>query len=118
MSVGVDPKNPTSPAPPTLRSAAAPPFARPAPSAPPETSTAAAPSRRGLTMLVVLSVLAILGIGFGVHQYLYAQHHASTDDAQVEGHIIPVLPKVSGFVQSVNVIENQPVKAGDVLVRL
>jgi membrane fusion protein, multidrug efflux system len=38
------------------------------------------------------------------------------DDAQVDGHIMPLSTKISGQVQQVNVIEGQVVHAGDVLV--
>jgi membrane fusion protein (multidrug efflux system) len=42
----------------------------------------------------------------------------STDDAQVDGHIAPVSAKISGNVIEVLVDDNQPVKAGQVLVRI
>jgi len=61
-------------------------------------------------------VLAL--VGFGVRRWVYSLSHVSTDDAQVDGHIIPILPKVGGFVVEVRVDENQRVKAGDTLVVL
>ena len=42
----------------------------------------------------------------------------SSDDAQVDAHIIAVAPKISGNVIEVLVKDNQAVKAGDVLVRI
>jgi membrane fusion protein, multidrug efflux system len=39
-----------------------------------------------------------------------------TDDAQVQGHIMPLSARISGQVETVNVIEGQVVHAGDVLV--
>ncbi|HJY87041.1 MAG TPA: HlyD family secretion protein [Candidatus Acidoferrales bacterium] len=42
----------------------------------------------------------------------------STDDAQVDGHIAPISAKISGNVIEVLVDDNQPVKAGQVLVRI
>jgi len=42
----------------------------------------------------------------------------STDDAQVEGHMVYVSAQVAGRVVEVTVEENRPVHAGDVLVRL
>jgi membrane fusion protein (multidrug efflux system) len=42
----------------------------------------------------------------------------STDDAQIDGHITQVAARVGGPVTKVNVLENQPVKAGDVLAEL
>lgn len=43
---------------------------------------------------------------------------ASTDDAFIEAHVIPVSAKVSGHVLRVLVDDNQVVKAGDVLAEL
>jgi len=40
----------------------------------------------------------------------------STDDAQVNGHIMPLSARISGYVLEVPVIEGQLVHAGDVLV--
>src|SRR6266545_2109364 len=44
--------------------------------------------------------------------------HVSTDNAQVDGHVIPILPKVGGFVAAVRVDENQQVRVGDTLIVL
>src|ERR1700721_2947579 len=42
----------------------------------------------------------------------------STDDAQVNGHIMPMSARISGYVLEVPVIEGQLVHAGDVLVTI
>jgi membrane fusion protein (multidrug efflux system) len=41
-----------------------------------------------------------------------------TDDAQVSGHVSPVATRVGGTVLAIRIADNQPVKAGDVLVEL
>jgi len=49
------------------------------------------------------------------------RHYAgweSTDDAQIDGHINPISPRVGGHVMSVKVENNQYVQAGAVLVEL
>jgi len=74
--------------------------------------------RRPPIALIVIGVLAIAGIAFGAKQYVWGRSHIRTDNAQVEGHVIPVLAKVSGYVTAVAVVENQLVKEGDELVRL
>ena len=79
---------------------------------------AAEPARRNNAVGVVIALLALGGIAFGARQLAWGHSHVSTDDAQVEGHIIPVSPKVSGFVAAVNVDENQNVRAGELLVQL
>ena len=43
---------------------------------------------------------------------------ASTDDAQVAGHVSPIAARVGGTVQTVTVNDNQQVKTGDVLVEI
>jgi membrane fusion protein (multidrug efflux system) len=65
-------------------------------------------------MGVILLALVI----FGARKWWFARSHVSTDNAQVEGHIIPILPKVGGYVGEVRVRENQHVKQGDTLVVL
>jgi membrane fusion protein, multidrug efflux system len=79
---------------------------------------AAAPPRPNRVPAIVLGTLALVGLVFGVMRWRWGLTHVSTDDAQVEGHIIPTLARVAGYVQDVPVVENQQVKAGDLLVRL
>jgi membrane fusion protein (multidrug efflux system) len=61
---------------------------------------------------------AVLGLGWALKQWLYGRSHESTDNAQVDGHLVPVLAKVSGYVTAVNVAENDRVRADSVLVRI
>lgn len=69
-------------------------------------------------LLPVLAVVGVALLAFGAERWHYATGHASTDDAFVGGHLVPVLAKVGGFAERVNVDENQHVDAGDVLVAL
>jgi len=48
----------------------------------------------------------------------YYQDRETTDDAQVDGHIVPVASKIYGNVAEVLVSDNQPIRAGQVLVRI
>ena len=59
-------------------------------------------------------VVALGGAGL----WLYTRNRVSTDDAQVDGHLAPISARVGGAVSEILVLDNQPVKAGDVLVRL
>jgi membrane fusion protein, multidrug efflux system len=83
----------------------------------PQPPPAARPSRRPIAM-GILGILALIGLSLAVRHLLWARVHVRTDNAQVEGSVVPVLAKVSGFVTEVAVHENQPVRAGDLLVRL
>src|SRR6266550_3929419 len=82
----------------------------PAPTAPPKSS------RR--TVFMIMGVILLGLVIFGARKWWFGRSHVSTDNAQVDGHIIPILPKVGGFVAEVRVQENQEVKAGDTLVVL
>ena len=87
----------------------------PTPAIPPS-ATAASPKPKRARVVLLLTLLAIGGwMGWKWH---WAQSHISTDNAQVDSHIVPVLPRVGGFVAEIAVTEHQTVKAGDVLARI
>jgi membrane fusion protein (multidrug efflux system) len=67
---------------------------------------------------VVLIPLALLVIAGAVLLWLYFASYESTDDAQVDVHLYPVSPRISGYVIKVNINDNQYVQAGTVLVEI
>jgi membrane fusion protein, multidrug efflux system len=69
-------------------------------------------------VFAIMGVILLALLIFGARKWWFARSHVSTDNAQVEGHIIPILPKVGGYVAEVRVRENQRVKGGDTLVVL
>ncbi len=77
-----------------------------------------APGGRKRLVPVILGGLVLGLAAFGVHHWLFTRNHVTTDDAQVDGHITPVLARVGGFVARVRVEDNQKVAAGDTLVVL
>lgn len=83
-----------------------------------DTPRAAAPGNRKRVMLGLLGALAVAGGGWSVKTLAYARTHESTDNAQVDGHIVPVIAKVGGYVKAVNVAENDTVPAGALLVQI
>jgi membrane fusion protein, multidrug efflux system len=74
--------------------------------------------KKSKVFLIVLILLLVFGGWFGLSKWNHAQHHAETDDAQVEANIAPIVPRVSGYVREVKVKDNQLVKKGDTLVIL
>jgi membrane fusion protein (multidrug efflux system) len=84
----------------------------------PSPEDAAASARKKKIVIPIVAVLAIALLVWGFNHWNYSRQHQSTDDAQVDGHIVPVIAKVGGYVKSVNVEENQPVKEGQLLVQL
>src|SRR5262245_15554468 len=71
--------------------------------------------RRSTRVFAGLTALAALG---GLGAWVFGHGKESTDDAQVEGRVVSVSPRVSGQVEKVLVIDNQSVKQGELLVQL
>jgi len=84
-------------------------------SAPPPSKNGLA-SRRGL--LTVLAIAVSLAVLYGIRLFVHGLSHESTDDAFLEGDVIPMGARVPGQVVSVRVQDNAFVKRGDVLVKL
>ena len=63
------------------------------------------------------SALGLLGAGgwYGYHYWTDGRFMISTDDAYVQADMAFMSPKISGYVATVPVVENQHVKAGDPL---
>ncbi|MEP7217642.1 MAG: HlyD family secretion protein [Bacteroidota bacterium] len=101
-----------------------------APAATPISGGAAAPSVplreprdrkktiRKAVIMVIVAALVIYGGIYGYNLYSFGRIHVSTDDAQVDGHIDPVIAHVSGYVTSVNVADNDKVKEGDFIAEI
>jgi membrane fusion protein (multidrug efflux system) len=68
--------------------------------------------------LIALGVVVIVAGYWGGKTYLYSRDHVVTDNAQVDGTLIPIAPKLQAFATEVRVVENQAVKEGDTLVLL
>src|SRR6266853_1587124 len=91
---------------------------RPAPVAPEQPAEPAKSGGNKCTIFIIMGVVLLGLLAVGVRRWIYSLTHVSTDNAQVDGHIIPILPKVGGYVVEVRTDENRQVKAGDTLVVL
>ncbi|KIQ03251.1 hemolysin D [Agrobacterium tumefaciens] len=86
----------------------------------PAPATPAAPEKKKRSFVLPVVAIAILAAGgwYGYQYWTDGRFLISTDDAYVQGDIAVIAPKVSGYVEKVEVVENQTVKAGDTLVTL
>jgi membrane fusion protein (multidrug efflux system) len=71
----------------------------------------------GARWLLIAAVLLLLAV-FGFYLWNYYSLRESTDDAQIDGHIVPVSARVAGTVISVQVDDNQVVEKDAILVQL
>jgi membrane fusion protein (multidrug efflux system) len=65
----------------------------------------------------ILALLILFAVAVGGY-YLHTRGKVSTDNAQVDGHIHMITPRVTGYVTEVLVADNQLVKAGQSLLKL
>lgn len=70
------------------------------------------------TIFIIAGAVLLIGIIVGLRYWLYARAHESTDDAFIDGHIIQISPKASGYISKIYIDDNQQVKAGDLLVEI
>lgn len=74
--------------------------------------------KKKLALPIILGLVLVAALVFTVKEYLFLQSHEQTDDAQVDGDISPVIPRVAGYVQEIRFKDNQLVHEGDTLVIL
>ncbi len=93
----------------------------------PETKSSPAPERDfrsrvsrtsspGFRIAVIIGIVILLVVGFFIYRYVTS--YESTDDAEIDGHINSISARISGHVISLNIRDNQYVKAGTVLIEI
>jgi membrane fusion protein (multidrug efflux system) len=65
--------------------------------------------------IFIFGSLILIGGIYGIYKYIHSLSHETTDDAQIEKNINPIIPRVAGYITKVYVKDNQFVKKGDTL---
>jgi membrane fusion protein (multidrug efflux system) len=86
------------------------------PTPPPELEQEPERARRGHGALIGALIVGILVAVGGFLFWRYSQTYESTDDAEVDAHLVGVSTRIQGTVTGVYAEENQYVKAGQLLV--
>jgi membrane fusion protein, multidrug efflux system len=74
--------------------------------------------KKGLPRIIILGLVLLVAIFYGWKKISFAINHESTDNAQVETLLVPVLPRVSGYVKEIAVRDFDSVKTGQLVARL
>jgi membrane fusion protein, multidrug efflux system len=74
--------------------------------------------RRRPIVSAIGAMLLASALGGGYLYLDYARHFQSTDDAFIAARQFSIAPKVSGYITTVPVTDNQHVKAGDTIARI
>jgi len=67
-------------------------------------------------------VAGVVGVAYGIYAYVgyldHGQYVQSTDDAYVKADGITISSKLAGYIRTVKVADNQPVRTGDLLLEV
>jgi membrane fusion protein (multidrug efflux system) len=74
--------------------------------------------KKSLLRYIILGIVLVAAGIYGVKKISFAMAHETTDNAQVETQIAPVLPRVAGYVKTIAVNDYDSVKTGQLLVEL
>ena len=74
--------------------------------------------KRFKPIYVILPIILIAGGIYGWGKIQHAINYESTDNAQIESNSVPVLSRVSGYIDSVTVSDYTEVKQGQVVLKL
>lgn len=75
-------------------------------------------SPRTIVIRVILVIALCIGGYFGVKKIIYELHHETTDNAQVEAKLVPILPRVSGYIKALNVEDYSRVQKDSLLAEI
>ena len=82
-------------------------------------NTVAVPARsKTKTRIALLALALLVGAASAVYYFRFVAPYESTDNAFIEGYVIPMASQVPGRVAELLVKDNQAVKQGDVLLNI
>ncbi len=95
---------------------------RPGPNGDEEIQTGPPPdkgaAKKRLGRILAAAAALTVALAGGVYYFWFVAPFETTDDAFIEGYVIPIAPKVSGYVAQLLIKDNQEVKKGDVLLQI
>jgi membrane fusion protein (multidrug efflux system) len=74
--------------------------------------------KKGIIKKVVIGLLLVIALYFGVKKINFSLTHETTDNAQIETTIVPVITRISGYVKNITVKDYDSVKQNQVVVEL
>jgi membrane fusion protein (multidrug efflux system) len=83
-----------------------------------EEEAAARTAQRKNRLKRVAPIVVLVAVVGALLWWLHSRQYEDTDDAEVDGHISQLGPRISGYITNVYVEDNQEVKAGQLLVEI
>ena len=75
------------------------------------------PNKQTRTRIIFSTVLLLMFLLLA-QRWWWSRSHVASDNAQLEGHIVPIAARVAGYVLKVPVTDNQTIEQGNLLVEL
>ncbi|MDB5281824.1 MAG: HlyD family secretion protein [Bacteroidota bacterium] len=73
---------------------------------------------RTIIIRVIIGIVLITAGYFGFKKIMYELHHETTDNAQIEAKLVPILPRVAGYIKTLNVEDYAIVKKDSLLAEI
>lgn len=77
----------------------------------------AAPKKKSKAVFILPVVLAV-SLFVGIRAYIHSVNYESTDNAQIETNTLPVISRVSGYADSIGVLDFEDIKAGQLILKI
>ncbi len=74
------------------------------------------PTRKKSTRLIVIGAIAVIAIVIGGIYFIAGAKYETSDNAQLDGNIVPIRSSTTAFITSIRFKDNQQVKKGDTLI--
>lgn len=74
------------------------------------------PKKSNKTKLLVVSVIITGILTYAIVAYLNGRRYETTDNAQLDGDLLPVRAGITGYISSIRFKDNEEIKRGDTLI--
>ena len=74
--------------------------------------------KQAIIRKVVISILLVVALYFGGRKVVFSLTHETTDNAQIETSIVPVITRIAGYVKKLEVKDYDSVRQNQLLVEL
>lgn len=74
--------------------------------------------KKGIIKKLIIGLLLGTGLYFGIKKINFSLTHETTDNAQIETTIVPVLTRISGYVKNITVKDYDSIQQQQVVVEL
>jgi membrane fusion protein (multidrug efflux system) len=76
------------------------------------------PPAKKTRLVIILVVVVAIAAFFGIRSFIHGLHYETTDNAQIESRSVPVISRVAGYIDSLNVDDFSHVNGGQMIIKI